>query len=271
MSSYNYLPRRAKIVERKLLRGDVVSLRLFPEGNGPFNFIPGQFVMISLDGYGEVPIGITTSPEEDGAFEVAVRSVGLVTEKIYALREGDKVDFKGPFGNGFPMAKIKGRDLVIVAGGIGLFPLRSLIRHLGIHDGHVKSLTILNGAKNPNELLYSNEYSGWQKFAKLFLAVDHCDDSWQGCVGQITELFKIAPIKKGSVMIVCGPPVMYSAVADYFAGKRIAERDLYFLLERRMKCGIGKCQHCTCGTYYVCLDGPIFSYDKIKYIEEAFC
>ncbi len=270
MKEHDYIPQIAKITARTPLRDDVMAFRLMPKSGKSLRFVPGQFVMLSVFGFGEVPVGITTSPDENGGFEVAVRSVGLVTEKICALQIGDEVGFSGPFGNGFPLAKIKGKDVVIVAGGIGLFPLRSLIHHLGLNKNLVKSLTILSGAKTPGELLYADEYPTWQKFASLHLAVDKGDAKWKGVVGQVTKLFDEAEVKKGSIMLVCGPPMMYKPVCLQYAGKRVAETDLYLLLERRMKCGIGKCQHCTCGKFYVCLDGPIFSYAQIKYNEEAF-
>jgi len=268
MKHHNYIPQKAKIIAKEILRDDIVALTLKPKN--PLRFIPGQFVMLSVSGFGEIPIGITTSPDERGEFGVAIRSVGMVSQKICSQEVGDELDFNGPFGNGFPLTKLKGRDVVIVSGGIGLFPLRSLIHHLEINKKLVKSLTILNGAKSPKELLFASEYPKWEKFAKLYLTVDSCDSSWSGCTGLITKLFELADVKKGSLMIVCGPPVMFKSVCMQYGGKRVAESDLYLLLERRMKCGVGKCQHCTCGKYYVCLDGPVFSYDKIKYIKEAF-
>lgn len=270
MKQHTYIPRPAKVVGKTELSDNVVSLRLKLTDRQPFSFLPGQFVMLSVFGFGEVPVGIATSPKEQGYFEVAVRSVGRVTQKICALEVGDKVGVNGPYGNGFPLAKIKDRDVVIISGGIGLPPLRSLIEHVRQGGIKVKSLTILNGDRTEAELLYRDEYPEWEKIAKLYLTVDSCGSAWNGCVGNITKLFDRAEVKRGSVIIVCGPPVMFPAVAARYAGKTVAESDLYFLLERRMKCGVGKCQHCTCGELYVCLDGPVFSYNQLKYNQEAF-
>lgn len=270
MKSYDYIPRTAKIVARDLLTPDVVALRLKVADKKPFNFLPGQFVLLSVMGYGEVPVGITSVADKAGHFEVAVRAVGMVTNKIFDLAVGSSVGFNGPFGNGFALSKLKGRDVVLVAGGIGLPPLRSLIKYIESNPGYVKSLTILYGARSEDRLLYKSEHVSWAKFAKVYLAVESHGASWKGPVGSVAKLFERAEIKRGSVMIICGPPVMFPAVATRFAGKTVAEKDLYFLLERRMKCGIGKCQHCTCGELYVCLDGPVFSYDKLKYNPEAF-
>lgn len=270
MKTHNYIPRAAKIVERTLLFDDVVGLRLKFYDRKPFNFLPGQFVMLSVFGFGEVPIGLTTSPLEKGYIEVAVRATGKVTQKIFDLEVGDLVGVGGPFGNGFPLPKLKNRDVVIIAGGIGLPPLRSLIRHLERNPKLVKSLTILNGDRSEERLLYKDEYEQWEKFAKLHITVDSCGPDWKGCIGNIAQLFERAKIARGSVIIVCGPPAMFPTIAKRYAGKTVDEKDLYFLLERRMKCGVGKCQHCTCGELYVCLDGPVFSYDRLKYNPEAF-
>lgn len=270
MRTHNYITRTAKIIERKSLTSDVLALKLKMKDKKSFSFHPGQFVLLSVLGFGEIPIGITSSPNERGYFEVTVRSVGMVSQKICSLMVGDEVGVNGPFGNGFPLSKIKGKNLVLIAGGLGLAPLRSLVHHISFNKKLVKSLTILNGAKSPNELMYCNEYKNWGKFAKIHLTVDACDKDWKGCVGMITKLYEKAKVKSGSVIIACGPPVMFKSVINRYAGKRISDDDIYLLLERRMKCGIGKCQHCTCGKYYVCLDGPVFSYQQLKYNEEAF-
>jgi sulfhydrogenase subunit gamma (sulfur reductase) len=270
MREHTYIPRDAKIIERWDLTPDSVGLRLKFVDNKPFIFRPGQFVMISVLGYGEIPVGITTSPDEKGYIEVAVRGVGMVSHKICALKAGDNVGVNGPLGNGFPMSEIASKDIVIITGGIGLFPLRSLIHHLSLNKKVVKSLTILIGARSQKYLLYLDEYKKWAKEFDLHVIIDEAESGWEGPVGRITKLYDRSGIKRGSIVIVCGPPAMYGSVIDRFAGKSISESDLYFMLERRMKCGIGKCQHCTCGKYYVCLDGPVFSYNRIKYIDEAF-
>lgn len=269
MKVHSYIPRDAKILKRYNLSDDCIGLRLAMKDKKPFNFSPGQFVMLSVLGFGEIPIGITTSPDEKGYFEAAVRTVGMVSQKIARLREGELVGINGPFGNGYPLSRLKGKDVVLVAGGIGIFPLRSLIHHLGLNKNLVKSLTLLYGAKTPRKLIYRDEYNDWSKFMKVALTVDESEPKWKGNVGIITDLYDQVEIPRGAAMIVCGPPIMYRSVIARFAGKRIADTDLYFMLERRMKCGIGKCQHCTCGKKYVCLDGPVFSYQEIKYDKEA--
>ncbi|MBW6431649.1 FAD/NAD(P)-binding protein [Patescibacteria group bacterium] len=270
MSKYSHIPRKVKIIKKYILCDDVVGFRLKFTDRKSFSFHPGQFVMLSVLGFGEVPIGITISPKEKGYIEVAVHSVGQVTKKICSMGEGEYLGVSGPFGNGFPLAEIKGKDLVIMSGGLGLAPLRSLIHHLEKTPNLAKSVTILNGARCPERLLYRDEYQHWEKFANLNLTVDTCDSDWDGCTGNLAKLFDRTEIKRGSIIIVCGPPVMFETIVKRYAGKTVAEKDIYFLLERRMKCGVGKCQHCTCGEHYVCLDGPVFSYATIKYEKEAF-
>jgi len=269
MNKHNYLPRTGKIVTKTQLTEDTVAFKIKLPGQ-PFNFSPGQFVMLSVLGFGEVPIGISSSPTDTRQIEVAVRKMGTVTEKICTLGGGDEIGVSGPFGHGFPISRIRGKDVVLVAGGLGLPPLRSFVKLIEDNPKLVKSLTIMNGAKTPTDLLYHDEYPAWEKFAKVHSTVDSCGTDWQGCVGLLPTLFDQNEVKRGAVMIVCGPPVMFQPVIDRYAGKRVAESDLYFLLERRMHCGIGKCQHCTCGGKYVCLDGPVFAYSDIKYNPEAF-
>jgi sulfhydrogenase subunit gamma (sulfur reductase) len=270
VKSHSYLPRRARITKRTVLCDATVSLRLeFGDGK-PFHFTPGQFVMLSVLGYGEVPIGITTSPKEKNYIEVAVHSVGMVTQKIWGLTEGDVVGINGPFGNGFNLNAIKNKRVFLVSGGVGLAPLRSLIHHLEDEPSLVKSLDIIYGARCPDKLLYKDEYKNWEEFASFKVTVDEKEDGWRYDTGNIIELLDKTEVPPGAVMIICGPPPMLNILIKRYAGKRVAEKDMYFMLERRMKCGVGKCQHCTCGKEYVCLDGPVFSYEQLKYNKEAF-
>jgi NAD(P)H-flavin reductase len=268
VKSHNYLPRRARVIKREVLCDETVSLRLEFCDKKPFLFHPGQFVMLSVLGFGEVPIGITTAPHEKGYIEVAIHAVGMVTKKIWGLRVDDEVGINGPFGNGFPLEVIRGRDVVLISGGVGLAPLRSLIRHLK-ETRLEKSLSIVYGARCSEKLIYKKDYKEWEDFASVHLTVDQPEPNCKFNKGNIIALIDKIEIPKGAVMIVCGPPPMIDVLIGRYAGKRIAEKDLFLLLERRMKCGVGKCQHCTCGEEYVCLDGPVFSYQRLKYNKEA--
>jgi sulfhydrogenase subunit gamma (sulfur reductase) len=269
MRNRNYIPRVGKITKRVGLSETTVGLSIKLSG-APFSFVPGQFVMVSVFGFGEIPAGIASPPSQKRTIDIAVRKMGTVSDKICGLEVENEIGISGPFGNGLPFSKLKGKDIVIIAGGLGLPPLRSFINHIGENPKLVKSLTIFYGAKSPSELLYRDEYDSWAKFARMEPIVDSKDASWKGNTGLITKLFSKVEVKPGSVMLVCGPPVMFKPVIDHYAGKRVAEDDLYLFLERKMHCGIGKCQHCNCGKEYVCLDGPIFPYSRLKYNEEAF-
>lgn len=268
MKGYNYFPQKATVVSRKSLSPETLELTIKLVNKKQIHFTPGQFLLVGLSGFGEVPIGITTAPHQK-EISIGIRSAGMVTQKLCSLMVGDDVEINGPFGNGFPISKLKNRDVVIVSAGIGLLPLRSLIQHLKNNKKLVKSLTIFVGARTPDRLLYNDEYSEWSEFASVHTIVDDGEQKWSGRIGNVIDLLGKSAIKRGSVIIACGPPVIYKPIIARLAGKTVADEDIYFLLERKMKCGIGKCQHCTCGKLYVCLDGPVFSYADIKYNPEA--
>lgn len=269
MKSFNYIPREANIVAKKSLSNDTVGFSIRLKGAKPFTFLPGQFIMLSRLGFGSIPVGIASSPGEK-QLDVAVRKVGEVTSGLASLEVGDTIGVAGPFGNGLSLSKLKSKDVVIVAGGLGIPPLRGFIKAIGENPKLVKSLTILIGAKTPGDLLYREDFRAWEGFATVYQTVDKAGANWTGETGLITKLFEKVRVKKGSAMLVCGPPQMFETIVKMFAGKRVPESDLYLFLERKMVCGVGKCQHCTCGKNYICLDGPVFPYAAIKYNDEAF-
>jgi NAD(P)H-flavin reductase len=239
---------------------------------GPLNQAPGQFVEVSVFGFGEAPISVSSSPTAPDRFQLCVRQVGSVTGALHRLEPGAKVGIRGPFGRGFPLAEMANRDILFVAGGLGLAPLRSLINYVfdRRHDfGHV---TILIGARSPKELLFQDEYAGWERShdTDVHVTVDRADSTWSGHVGVITTLFpKVQVNPKTTVAVIVGPPVMYRyALAETFA-KGVPHDQVYVSLERRMKCGVGKCGHCQMNGVYVCQKGPVFSYSEITGLEEA--
>lgn len=268
MKKHTFLPETVRIVEKKVFNAETVGFKIAL--SKPLIFHPGQFVLLSVLGFGEVPVGIASGPKGEKFLDVAIRAVGTVTEQLCRLSKGDELGITGPLGHGFPMTKLKGRDVVLIAGGLGIVPLRSLIEFHLAKPKFFSSLTVLIGAKNKESLLYQDEYKQWAKKLDLHQTIDKKEKGWQGTVGPLPKLYPLAKIKRGSVIISCGSNPMFKSVVNYFAGKRVADGDLYFLLERKMKCGVGKCQHCTCGGFYVCTDGPVFSYEKIKYNTEAF-
>jgi len=239
---------------------------------GPLGHLPGQFVEVSVFGFGEAPISIASSPTVADRFQLCVRNVGTVTGALHRLPVGATIGIRGPFGRGFPIEKMRGRDILFVAGGLGLAPLRSLIEYVFDHRQEFGHLTILIGARNPGELLFREEFGSWERRhdVDVHVTVDRADGSWNGHVGVITTLFpKINIDPKTTTVVIVGPPVMYRfALAETFA-KGVPGEQVYVSLERRMKCGVGKCGHCQINGVYVCQKGPVFSYTEIAGLEEA--
>lgn len=232
-----------------------------------FDYKPGQFVEVSVLGAGEAPISIASSSTRKGFLEFTIRAVGSVTKAIHKLGVKDTIYLRGPYGNAFPFEEVKGRNLLFVAGGIGLPPLRSVINLAFDKRKDFGNIKILYGAKTPDELCFKEELKLWQKISQteVLLTVDTPTNGWQGNVGVVTTLWEKTTISpENSVAYVCGPPIMIK-----FAVKKLLESgfktdDIYVSLERYMKCGIGKCGHCNIGDKFVCVDGPVFSLSQIK-------
>jgi NAD(P)H-flavin reductase len=272
MQKNDYLSYQMKVTAIKGLCADTKALRLeFADKKQAkeFNFQPGQFLFLSMPGYGEGIFAFTTASYELPTIEVAVRSVGNLTRAVHRLKVGDVVGIRGPYGKPFPFDKFYGRELLVIAGGIGLAPLRSLIHTIEKEPKNVGELKIFCGAKKPEDFLYKDELAKWKKFAEVNLSVNEADGAWKGMVGLVTDLFDKTEIKKESVAVLCGPPAMFGPVIEKLKKFGVKEENIYAMLERRMKCGIGKCQHCTCGDKYVCIDGPTFCWTEIKKNWEA--
>jgi sulfite reductase subunit B len=234
---------------------------------------PGQFVEVSLLGIGEAPISISSSPSRsNGTFELCVRRVGDVTNAMHQMQPGQSLGIRGPFGHAFPFAKMKGKDMLFAAGGLGLAPLRSLINEVLDQRGLFGRVIILYGTKHPSEILFEDELAEWAERddVEFHMTVDRGTEDWQGNVGVITTLFpKISINPRNTIAATCGPPIMYRFVLMELLGKGIPETQIYLSLERRMKCGVGKCGHCQIDGLYCCQDGPVFCYSDVKGLEEA--
>ncbi len=267
-----YQPRLAELIRVEPIaeREKLFEFKL-RDGNG-LGHKPGQFVEVSLFGIGEMPISISSSPTRNSSFELAVRNVGNVTNALHRLNIGATVGIRGPFGNGFPIDKLRGKDILIVAGGIGLFPLRSLINYILDKRNEFGRLTILSGCKTPGERMFVNELEGWCKRQDcgVLETVDEADECWEGNVGVVTTLFPKADVDpQDTFAIMVGPPVMYKFVVAECKKKGIPDEQILMSLERRMKCGVGKCGHCQINGVYVCQDGPVFTYAQIRKLAEA--
>ena len=269
----HFLP---KIVTVKNIKQLTANERVFTLslGNGDgLNHRPCQFVMVSMPGIGEAPISISSSPLNQGnSIDLCVRSAGNLTKKMHQLSENDQVGIRGPYGNGFPLEKITGKDVVIVAGGLGIAPLRSLIQYVLHKREEYGRLIILYGAKSPQDILFKEEISEWEKndSVELHITVDLADSTWHNHVGVITNLFKLIKVDPfKTVAAIIGPPVMYRFVIMEFLAKGVFESNIFLSLERRMRCGLGKCGHCQMNGVFVCQEGPVFSYKDAKKLKEA--
>ena len=236
------------------------------------NHVPGQFVVLSRLGIGEAPFSISSSPTKLCSFELVIRNVGKLTQALHDLNVGDEVGIRGPFGKGFPVHILEGSDLLFIAGGIGIVPLRSLIHYAIDNRRDFGKVTILLGCNRAKNMLFRDEFNKWSKRMDLNFecTVDRADPDWKGNVGLITSLIPgISLVPERTFALVIGPPVMYKYVIAELLKKEIPERQIIISLERHMKCGLGKCGHCQINNLYCCQDGPVFSYDKIKNIKES--
>jgi sulfite reductase subunit B len=262
----------ATILKTTQLTENEKLFRLKLLDNKYFYHDPGQFVEVSLLGIGEVPISICSAPEHDNVFEICIRSVGRVTKSLHTLYEGDRLGIRGPFGNGFPIDQLQGNDLILVAGGLGIAPMRSLINYIITNRRDFGNVRILLGCKTPDTIIFGNEIKKWTERVDVDFSctVDKTSPDWQGNVGLITSLIPgISVIPDKTYAVVIGPPIMYKYVIKELLSKSISEKNIILSLERHMKCGLGKCGHCQIENIYCCQDGPVFSYNEIKNIKGA--
>lgn len=269
------VPKAANIVYKEKMTDIDTLYRIELDSGEPLGHRPGQFIELSIFGIGEAPISISSSPGTGPEFELLVRTIGDVTSKLDTLAIGDKVGVRGPFGNGFNIQGLRGRNLLYIGGGCGLAPLRSLINYSLEKRSEFKDITILYGCKDPSSLLFQKDLEAWgnREDVDFRLTVDECrdHDCWSGSVGVITSLIPDVDIDPDTTMaIVVGPPVMYKYVIRELKQKGVPDENIIVSLERRMKCGVGKCGHCQINGVYVCLEGPVFNYADIKELPEAF-
>lgn len=267
-----YVPRLARVADVRVATATEKIFDLEMEDGQPLGHDPGQFLMVSVNGIGEAPISICTSPTED-AISLCIRSAGMLTVYLHGLEPGAWIGIRGPYGTGFPMEEMTGKDLLFVAGGIGMAPLRSAIRYALDHRDRYGRITILYGASTPSSLLFSDEIESWTSApdVRVLVTADRGEENWAGNVGVITSLFpQIQDIQgERTVAMVVGPPVMYRFVMLELTGLTIPQDQILFSLERRMKCGVGKCGHCQINGTYVCQEGPVFRYPRLARLWEA--
>ena len=267
-----YTPFAARVRELRVETKDVKTLRLVFEEEKvaeTFAFEPGQFVELSVAGEGEATFCLASSPQEKGYLECSVKRVGLVTEAIHRLDPDALVGLRGPYGNSFPLQRMEGRDLIFVAGGIGLAALRSLIKVVLAGRGKFGSILILYGARSVEDLVYREELEKWRslKGLKTVLTVDPGGESpgWKGEVGFVPAVLeRLNPGSRNSTVITCGPPIMIRYVLAALDKMGFDPQEVITTLEMKMKCGLGHCGRCNVGPLYVCKDGPVFTYARIR-------
>jgi NAD(P)H-flavin reductase len=238
-----------------------------PEHAEAFRHQPGQFVELSIFGSGEAPISITSSPTQPN-LQFCIKRMGVVTTAIHRLKIGDLIGVRGPYGNRFPVDKMEGKKILFVAGGIGLAPLRSVINYL-LHPSNrdrYADITILYGARSPGDLLFKEELKQWTDRADVayYETVDRAAGGYAGRVGFFPSLLtELAPAPEETMALTCGPPIMIKFVMDGLTALGFQPNQIITTLEMRMKCGIGKCGRCNIGRHYVCIDGPVFTYEQL--------
>ncbi|RPI26368.1 MAG: Ni/Fe hydrogenase subunit gamma [Actinobacteria bacterium] len=244
---------------------DTVTIDLVPP-RGAFTFAPGQFTMLSVFGIGEIPISISGDPAETATLTQTVRAVGAVSTAVVGLRAGDLVGVRGPFGSSWPVTHARGRDVVIVAGGIGLAPIRPTICAVLAERDRFNRVAILYGARSPNDLLFTDDLATWRaRFdLEVLVTVDSAGRGWHGGVGVVTKLIDRAPFDPArTTAFVCGPEVMMRFSAERLMTAGVPARDINVSMERNMQCGIGLCGHCQFGPTFVCKDGPVYRWSDI--------
>ncbi len=267
-----YLPRPAELVKVDTLTSAEKVFEFSLEDGKALGQRPGQFVEISVMGIGEAPISITSSPTRGDNFQLAVRNVGDVTGALHNLEKGAIAGIRGPFGNGFPLEDLEGKDILMIAGGIGLFPVRSLVQYVLDRRDSFGRAVLLFGARSPEERVFIDELALWDKSKDIefYETVDRGDESWKGNVGVITTLLpKVEIDPRKTMAVVVGPPIMYRFVIVELKKKEIPDENIIMSLERRMKCGVGKCGHCQINGIYVCQEGPVFTLAQLRNLREA--
>ena len=271
-----FFPEPARIVRTYYLSEDVkfFQVRIVDmEKALSFKYRPGQFAMISVLGAGEAPFSISSTPSRPGLLEFCIRNAGTVTNALFRMKENDFIGFRGPYGNGFPIEKMIDKDIIIVVGGLGAAPLRSVLLYCLDNRDRFQRVSLLHGAKRPAEMIFRKEFFALKQRADLecHLSVDKDDTgTWTENLGVVTTLFsllkEIDPVS--TYALVCGPPVMYQFVIKELVHLNIPKDQILMTLERRMKCGVGKCGHCAIDYIYTCLDGPVFTYWDVIHMRE---
>lgn len=262
------MPLPFRIVEKRIKRPDCTLLTVKPiDATCLCAFQPGQFYMLYVFGHGEVPISVSGNPACHGSLDFTIKNVGSVTSALCALEKGALLGLRGPFGSVWPLEGSKGRDIILMAGGLGLVPLRAVIYQLiSLRDRYGK-ISLLYGARSPVSLLFEEELEAWGAHMHVAVTVDSAEGGWSGPVGFVTNLLKDVKIDgDNTTAMICGPEVMIRSSAAALRGRGLSTAQVHVAMERNMKCAIGFCGHCQYGPYFTCKDGPVFSLEQVGHL-----
>jgi anaerobic sulfite reductase subunit B len=260
MKRNEYVPFLSEIVEVIKHTDIEYTFRMTYEGD----VLPGQFFEVSIPKYGEAPISVSGISE--GLVDLTIRRVGKVTNEVFEKYVGDKLFLRGPYGNGFDVNLYKGKELVVVAGGTGVSPVRGVISYFADHEDERKSMSIITGFKSVNDILFKKDFEYWKKKMNVILTLDAGEETPDHKIGLVTKYIpelEVADVS-AAVAVVVGPPAMMRFSVQALLAKGFKEENIWISQERKMCCGLGKCGHCRIGDKYVCLDGPVFNYTEGK-------
>jgi NAD(P)H-flavin reductase len=266
-----YIPHEAEIVNVVEETANIKTFTL--RAKKRVKFSAGQFMMLTVPGFGEAPFTPSSSPYDEEKIEFTVMRAGTVTGRLHDMARGGIVGLRGPYGVPYPIERFYGREVFIVGGGVGLAPLRSLLLALFHEADKFKKISIKYGARTPRDIVYKDQIKEWAKMGKteLEITVDIGDASWQGKTGLITVLLNTPDVDvASSPAIVCGPPIMMKFVTKKLLDVGFSGKEIYLSMEKNMSCGVGKCFHCNIGKYFVCKDGPVLTWDMVKDIKDPF-
>jgi len=263
ITSNPYMLRPLPIIARRDELPDVFTFTFEPEAG--FQFLPGQFNMLYLHGVGEVPISICGDPGDPARLQHTIRAVGTVTRALQPLAAGDVLGVRGPYGQPWPIDELCGRDVVFIAGGLGLAPLRPAILRVLSRRAQYGAVTLLYGARTPSDMLYARELASWRgRFdCRVEVIVDRAGPDWFGPVGVVTKLIAATQLEPDDAVLMCGPEIMMRFAVHELERSGVPRQAIYLSLERSMKCAVGLCGHCQLAGQFVCTDGPVFRFDRV--------
>ncbi len=267
-----YLPRQARVEQVEIENSQISTFVLVfsdSQYNDAFRYQPGQFMLVSMPHCGEAPISISSTPTRPGAIHLSVRRAGKLTAAMHGLRVGDTLGLRGPYGRPFPMKQLEGKDLLFVAGGIGLAPLRGVLNTCLDQRDRFGTLTVLYGSRTPSDIAFQNDLGLWQQQGvDCRLTVDAAEPGWDGKVGLVTSLLDgLTPDLSRSTALICGPPMMFRAVLGKLKTMGFSDHQVLTTMERHMKCGVGICRHCHMDGKLACVDGPVFSLAELRQLK----